>query len=66
MKKNTNNRYRIYYRHRITNKIGYYETKQPRVSYDNLEQYLKTNNLKFLYMTNINGGLARKENQKKI
>lgn len=46
-------RCRIYYKDRYTNKIWYLETKGTRVSYDKLEVYLKENNKKFLYITNI-------------
>ena len=46
-------RHRIYHQDRKTNEIWYYETKWPNVSYEYLEQYLKVNNKKFLYITNI-------------
>lgn len=45
--------HRIYHKDRYTNKIWYLETKGTRVSYDKLEVYLKENNKKFLYITNI-------------
>lgn len=44
---------RIYLQDRETNEIWYFETKWPRVSYDKLDKYLKENNKKFLYITNI-------------
>jgi hypothetical protein len=44
---------RIYYKDRYTNEIWYYETIWPSVSYEYLELYLKKNNKKFLYITNI-------------
>ena len=44
---------RIYLQDRYTNKIWYIETKWPIISLDKLELYLKENNKKFLYMTNI-------------
>ena len=44
---------RIYYKDRYTNEVWYYQTKRPRVSYDYLEKYMKINNKKFLYITNI-------------
>lgn len=46
-------RCRIYLQDRKTNEIWYFETKWPRVSYDKLDKYLKENNKKFLYITNI-------------
>lgn len=56
-------RSRIYYKDRITNEIWYYETKWPSVSYDYLEQYMKLNNKKFLYITNI---LCERKQQTKL
>lgn len=44
---------RIYYKDRFTNKIWFYQTIWPRVSYDYLEQYMKSNNKIFLYVTKI-------------
>lgn len=45
--------HRIYFQDRYTNKIWYLETKGTVVSYDKLDVYLKENNKKFLYITNI-------------
>ena len=44
---------RIYLQDRYTNKIWYYDTKWPIISYNYLELYLKENNKKFLYITKI-------------
>ena len=52
--------HRIYYKDRKTNEIWYYETIWPSISYDYLELYLKKNNKKFLYITNIEYG-SKKE-----
>ena len=46
-------RCRIYHQDRETNEIWYYETIWPSVSYEYLEEYMKHNNKKFLYITNI-------------
>jgi hypothetical protein len=46
-------RCRIYHQDRETNEIWYYETIWTSVSYEYLELYLKKNNKKFLYITNI-------------
>lgn len=46
-------RCRIYHQDRETNEIWYYETIWPSISYEYLEEYMKHNNKKFLYITNI-------------
>ena len=54
-------RHRIYHQDRETNEIWFYETKWPSISYDYLELYLKKNNKKFLYITNIDGKQEQKQ-----
>lgn len=52
--------HRIYYKDRETNEIWFYETIWPSISYNYLELYLKKNNKKFLYITNIEHGSKEK------
>lgn len=59
--KKSKTRYRIYHKDKITDKIWYFETKWPSISYDYLEQYLKINNKNFLYATIITDGKKSKE-----
>lgn len=56
-------RCRIYHQDRETNEIWYYETIWPSVSYEYLEEYMKHNNKKFLYITNIEYGKTQAQNQ---
>ena len=56
-------RYRIYHKDRFTNEIWYLETIWTGISYDYLEQYLKINNKKFLYITNVKYVSKKKQEQ---
>lgn len=53
--------HRIYYKDRETNEIWFYETIWPSISYEYLEEYMKVNNKKFLYITNIDGKQEQKQ-----
>lgn len=54
---------RIYYKDRYTNEIWFYMAMPTRISLDYLEWYMKANNKKFLYITNIEYGKTQAQNQ---
>lgn len=52
---------RIYYKDRYTNEVWFYMAMPTRISLDYLEQYMKSNDKKFLYITNIDGKQEQKQ-----
>jgi len=54
---------RIYYKDRYTNEIWFYMAMPSMISLDYLEWYMKANNKKFLYITNIEYGKTQAQNQ---
>lgn len=51
---------RIYYKDRYTNEVWFYMAMPTRISLDYLEQYMKSNDKKFLYITSIEHGSKEK------
>ena len=49
---------RIYVKHRYTNEVSYLDIQWKKIYWEFLDKYIRLNDFKFLYITNIKNGKA--------